>query len=131
VTASRESNGRFRVLIADDVDDLRALYRHVLEVSGLFTIVAEAGNGRHAIEMASEHQPDLVILDLAMPEMDGAQALPEIIEASPGSRVVVLSGFAERSLGPMVRTAGAAAFLEKGITPDRLIAELARVMRND
>jgi DNA-binding NarL/FixJ family response regulator len=131
VNPSSGSNGRFRVLIADDVDDLRSLYRYVLELSGLFTIVAEAGNGRHAIEMASEHQPDLVILDLAMPEMDGAQALPEIIEASPGSKIVVLSGFAERSLGQMVRTAGAAAFLEKGITPDRLVAELGRVMRAD
>lgn len=118
----------YRVLLADDVDDLRALYRLVLELSGQFRVVAEADNGRAAVELATVHRPDLVLLDLAMPDMDGLEALPEIIEASPVSKVVVLSGFAERALGPAARSAGAVGFIEKGIRPDRLVDELGRIM---
>ena len=81
------------VLIADDTPEIRNLLRMNFELEQDFLVVGEADNGLTAIELARDHQPDLVLLDLAMPVMDGLQALPEITEATPGTRVVVLSGF--------------------------------------
>lgn len=118
----------YRVVIADDVEDLRTLYRLVLEASGSFEIVAEAATGVDAVALATAHHPDLVLLDLAMPGMDGVEALPRILQGSPSSKVVVLSAFGEDALGAEVRSAGASAFIEKGVTPTDLVDRLARIM---
>lgn len=117
-----------RVLLADDVGELRALVRLTLERSGSFEVVAEAGNGEEAIEAAGSVQPDLVLLDVSMPVMDGLEALPLILEASPGARVVMLSGFAEERLGDEARRLGAIAYLEKGVPPRELVTRLLDVL---
>ncbi len=85
-------NAVFRVLIADDVQDLRSMLRLALELSGRFTVVAEAMNGAHAVDLAAMYKPDLALLDLSMPTLDGLEALPRILEVSPETKVVVLSG---------------------------------------
>lgn len=117
------------VLIVDDVRGLRVLLRLALEESGEFRIVGEAGDGEEAIAKARELQPRLVLLDLAMPRMDGLEALPLLRAASPGSVVVVLSGFAEAAVGRQARDAGAAAFIEKGLVPAQLVARLKETLR--
>ena len=103
-----------RVLIADDAPDIRLLLKMYLTDSRL-EVVGEATNGAEAVAMATSHQPDAVILDLAMPVMDGLEAIPLIKQASPGTKFVVLSGFdadrmAERALG-----LGAETYLQKGV----------------
>lgn len=103
-----------RVVVADDVDDLRMLLRLALERTERFEVVAEAGDGLEAIEQSRVHQPDLLVLDLSMPNLDGLEALPRILAASPGTRVVVLSGFAAQRMAPAALAAGATAYLEKG-----------------
>jgi DNA-binding NarL/FixJ family response regulator len=103
-----------RVLIADDVDDLRMLLRLSLERSGRFDVVAEACDGVEAIEQARQHQPDIVVLDLSMPNLDGLEALPQILAVAPGARVLVLSGFEARRMAPAALAAGAVAYVEKG-----------------
>ncbi len=103
-----------RVLLADDVAQLRMLLRMALELNGAFEVVAEAADGAEAIVRAAECQPDLVILDLMMPGLDGLEALPGIREAAPGAKVVVLSGFAEEKLRSRALAAGATEYLEKG-----------------
>lgn len=119
---------RYRVVIADDVAHLRTLLRIVLERSRRFEVVAEAGNGQQAIEATREHRPDLTLLDLSMPVMDGLEALPVIRQAVPSTAVVVLSGFdAERMEGRALE-AGAAAYLVKGILPDVLVAHLIELL---
>ena len=118
-----------RVVLADDVSELRALVRMSLERSGDFEVVAEAGNGREAIEAAADQQPDLVLLDISMPVMDGLEALPKILDASPATKVVMLSGFAEDRLGDEARRLGAVAYLEKGVPPRELIARILDVLR--
>jgi DNA-binding NarL/FixJ family response regulator len=119
---------QYRVLVVDDVLEIRYLLREVLALSGRFEVVAEAGDGIQAIEEAGRHQPDLVVLDLSMPRMDGLEALPQILLSSPGSKVVVLSGFEERRLGRVAMERGASGYLEKGVHPRNLVEELLRVL---
>lgn len=131
-TTRRDRPWRFgTVLIADDVPGLRALYRGLLEQCSGLEVVDAVGDGRSAIEAAHEHQPDLVLLDLSMPEMDGLEALPRIKDVSPGSEVVVLSGFLEDRLGDEARARGAVGYLEKTGEPDRFLPRLAEALEDE
>ena len=113
-----------RVLIVDDVAALRKLVRYVLSGAPRFHVAGEAADGQAAIDMAREIQPDLVLLDVSMPKMDGLEALPRIRYACPNARILVLSGFQESRLGDMARSLGADGFIEKGAPPDELLARL-------
>lgn len=117
-----------RVLLVDDSADLRMLLRLKLESWDDFEVVAEAGDGEAGVRLAEEHQPDLVMLDLAMPKMDGLQALPLIRERVEGVRVVVLSGFEQSVMEKRVREAGADGYLEKGVPMEELALTLKRVL---
>jgi len=102
------------VLLADDVSDLRFLIRLALERTGDFAVVAEAADGAEAIAEAERHQPDIVVLDLSMPVLDGLEALPAILAVAPATRVVVLSGFDAGKMRERVLALGAIAYVEKG-----------------
>ena len=103
-----------RVVIADDVEAARTLFRHALEMDGRIEVVAEASNGEEAVAAVLEHHPDVLLTDLAMPVMDGLQTMLALREQRSDTRVVVLTGFARDRLGPLVLDAGADAYLEKG-----------------
>ena len=103
-----------RVLLADDAADIRLLLRLTLSGAEGFDVVGEATNGEEAVEQAAVLQPDVVVLDLSMPVMDGLQAIPEVLRVSPGSRVVVLSGFDEGRMKQTALNLGADEYLEKG-----------------
>lgn len=105
---------RLRTLLVDDVEDIRALLRMLMQDDGRFDVVAEAADGQSAIALAERHQPDVVVLDLAMPVMDGLTALPALRSAAPGANVVILSGFPADQMGPATKDAGAVGYLEKG-----------------
>ncbi len=118
------------VLIADDHPLTRDALASLLEGNG-FDVVGEAGNGREAIERARELQPELVLLDLSMPDLDGLAALPELKGAAPGSAVVVLTASGtEDNLLAAIR-AGAAGYLLKTEPPERLIEFLRGVARGE
>ena len=119
---------RHRVVIADDVEALRSLLRVVLERDGRFEVVGQAANGRDAVRVTQEQQPDLTLLDLSMPIMDGLEALPLIRAAVPSCVVVVLSGFDADRMESRALGAGAKAYLVKGIPPNELIARLLDVL---
>jgi DNA-binding NarL/FixJ family response regulator len=104
--------------------ELRAMIRLTLERSGRFEVVGEAGDGKTAIEIAGELQPDVVLLDISMPVMDGLEALPHLRRCAPETTVVMLSGFSEARLGAEAAAGGAAAYLEKGLAPAALIERL-------
>ena len=96
-------------LVGDDpsaLDDdalrghVRALVRARLGLAGGFDVVGEAGTGREGIDRAAELRPDVVLLDISMPDMDGFDAIGPIRGASPSTVVVVLTGFAEDGFGP-------------------------------
>jgi DNA-binding NarL/FixJ family response regulator len=123
------NGGPIRVVVVDDVDVMRALVRRVLDRDGRFVVVSEAADGRAAIDETRRHQPDLVVLDLAMPVLDGLSALPELRAVCPAARIVVLTGFAETAMGAAARAAGAVAYLEKGGDLGALVTNLAALGR--
>lgn len=118
----------YRVVIADDVEDLRILLTRALERSGRFSVVGSAGTGREAVEQATLHRPDLTLLDLSMPEMDGLEALPLIRAAVPSCTVVVLSGFEAERMAATARDRGAAGYLVKGLSPLHIVEELTALL---
>jgi CheY-like chemotaxis protein len=111
------------IVIADDATDVRVLLRTMLEAEG-FTVVGEAGNGEEALSVVEKHQPDLLVLDLSMPVMDGLQAIPEIRERSPNTRILVLSGFVSPEVKAEVLGAGADACIEKGLRVGGIVDQL-------
>lgn len=120
-----------RVLVADDVEDLRDLVRISLERSGHFRVVAQACDGAEAVHLSKLHQPDLCLLDMAMPVMDGLEALPRIREVAPDCTVVVLSGFDAERMASSAIDAGAAGYVTKGLRPDELVRELLAFLQPD
>lgn len=114
VTAGGGEAAHCRVVVCDDVDDYRELLVILLERTGRLSVVGEAANGSAAIEVVRLQQPDVVLLDLAMPMMDGMEALPLIRSAAPATRVIVLTGFASEALRRKALERGAVEYLEKG-----------------
>jgi DNA-binding NarL/FixJ family response regulator len=93
VSRPHQSQPRFRVVVADDYDDVRLLVRIELEVSGLFEVVGEAANGQEAVSLVARHHPDVILLDLVMPVMNGLEAFPLIRRASPSTKVLGFTSF--------------------------------------
>jgi CheY-like chemotaxis protein len=104
-----------RIVIVDDNDDVRRQVRLQIERIGRYEVVGEAVDGLNAVEVVTALQPDVVFLDLAMPRMDGLEALPLLLKAAPDVRIVVLSGFDEGTIAGKALAAGAMRYVEKGI----------------
>jgi DNA-binding NarL/FixJ family response regulator len=119
-----------RVLIVDDHPLTRDALAALLLAHG-FDVVGEAADGREAVERAAELRPDLVLLDLTMPELDGLQALPLVREAAPDAEVVVLTASeGEENLLAAIRS-GAAGYLLKSEPPERIVGFLRGVARGE
>ena len=114
-----------RVLIADDHAVVRQGLRTFLDLQDDVEVAGEAADGEAAIEEARRVAPDVVLLDLAMPRLDGVAALPRLREAAPAARVIVLTSFGEDERLFAALRAGAAGFLLKDSEP----AELVRAIR--
>ena len=110
------------VLIVDDQPRARQSVRALLSTWPPAAEIREAGDGREAIQLIQERQPDIVLMDVRMPEMDGLQATRLINARWPQIKVIVLTLYGEYE--PEALAAGADAFIGKGERPDRLLAEL-------
>lgn len=119
-----------RVLLADDTASVRLLLRGTLEASKAFEVVGEAGDGAQAVELAAALQPDMVLLDLAMPVLGGMEAIPQIRSRAPHARVVVVSGYAPDRMGRQAVAVGAAAYLGKQQRPGELVASLLHTWKS-
>lgn len=115
-----------RILLADDSDGLRLLVRSWLSTVDDLEVVAEASNGAEAVALTDAHRPDVVVLDVAMPVMDGLEALTELHRRFPSLPVVMLSGFAERDVADQAARRGAYAFVEKTGDLDPLVDVVRR-----
>jgi predicted signal transduction protein with EAL and GGDEF domain/CheY-like chemotaxis protein len=118
-----------RVLLVDDDARLREVVGLALQFDGSFQVVAEARDGAEAIAEAGLHQPDVVLLDLAMPGMDGRQALPRIRDVAPGTKVVVLTALDPGAWGddPLPGTSG---YLNKDVDLPHVVERLADLIHS-
>ena len=113
-----------RVLLVDDAASVRALLRATLAHSGAFEIVGEAASGDEAVRLAGLLRPDVVVLDLAMPGVDGLTALPEIARLAPGATIIVFSEAIGDEQAALER--GAHAVVHKSDSLDHLLGILRR-----
>jgi two-component system response regulator NreC len=116
-----------KVLIADDHPLIRGGLRSLLEKSGGFTVVAEAADGYEAVELAALHKPDVVLLDVGMPRLNGTDAARYIGEKVPGVRVVMISMHADESYVLRALKAGALGYLLKASPEAEILAAIRAV----
>lgn len=119
------------VLVADDQAVVRAGIAAVLDAEPDLTVVAQAADGREAVHLATETRPDVVLMDVRMPGLDGLRATALITEELPGTRVVVLTTFGMDDYVFGALRAGAAGFLLKDAEPERVIDAVRVVAKGD
>jgi DNA-binding NarL/FixJ family response regulator len=112
------------VLICDDNDAIRKLVAEIVDSDPGLRVVGDAADGNEAIVEALALQPDVIVLDLAMPKRSGLEALPELRRVAPGARIVVLSGFMSANVAEEVMALGAASYVEKGADPAAIVAAI-------
>ncbi|MCB5910139.1 response regulator [Streptomyces pinistramenti] len=120
-----------RVLITDDEPLIRAGIRLILNSADDIDVVAEAADGREAVELARTHRADVVLLDIQMPVMDGLTALTELRRAVPGARVLILTTFGLQENVLRGLSAGSAGFLLKDSAPAELIGAVRAAAAGD
>jgi DNA-binding NarL/FixJ family response regulator len=113
-------------VVIDDSSDLRALLGFALSRAGMH-VVGEAGDGQAGVEVVREARPDVVLLDLSMPVMDGVEALPLIRELVPDGRIIVFSGF-DAALTEQVLDSGADGHVVKGTPLKDIIAYVEKLL---
>ncbi|WP_395107153.1 response regulator [Actinomadura sp. SCN-SB] len=116
-----------RVLLADDEAMIRAGVRAILSADPGIEVVAEAGDGREAIDLALAHRPDVALLDIRMPRLDGLAAVPELRRLVPGTALIMLTTFGEDDYIARALSEGASGFLLKAGDPRELIAGVRAV----
>lgn len=116
-----------RVLIVDDAAFMRMTIRKMLEANG-YAVAGEAENGVEAVQKYMELQPDAVMLDITMPEMNGVEALKRIKEHDPKARVIICSAMGQQAMVAQAIQYGAKDFIVKPFEADRLIAAVKRVL---
>lgn len=116
-----------RVLITDDAAFMRTTLRNVLQKEG-FEVVGEAANGREAVELYQKLRPDIVTMDITMPEMNGIDAIKEIMKIDPSAKIVVCSAMGQKPMVIEALTAGAKDFLVKPFEPERVVEALRKVL---
>ena len=117
-----------RVLIVDDAIFMRMKLKDILEKNG-FEVVGEAQNGVEAIEKYKTEKPDLVTMDITMPEMDGVSALKEIKKVNEGAKVVMCSAMGQQAMVMEAIQAGAIDFIVKPFESERVIQSLKKAIR--
>ena len=115
------------VLICDDAAFMRMMIKYVLTKGG-YNVVGEAENGAKAVEKYKELSPDLVLMDITMPEMDGIQALKEIKKIDGGAKVIMCSAMGQQAMVVESIQAGAKDFIVKPFQEDRVLEAVKKVI---
>lgn len=122
---------RIRVLLADDHAVLRSGLRALLEMEGDIRVVAEAANGVDAVRLADEHQPDIALVDVSMPGLNGIEIARQIRTCSSGTRVIILSAYGDEQYVRDAFHAGVSGYLLKRIEMPSLVASIRLVMAGE
>lgn len=117
----------YKILVVDDAMFMRTMIKNLLKGHTQFEVVGEAENGRDAIQKYKELHPDIVTLDITMPEMDGLEALKEIIKIDPSAKVVICSAMGQQGMVLDAIKNGAKDFIVKPFQADRVIEALTKV----
>ena len=115
------------ILICDDAAFMRMMIKDILTKNG-YTVVGEAENGAKAVEKYAELKPDLVLMDITMPEMDGIQALKKIKEADPSATVIMCSAMGQQAMVIESIQSGAKDFIVKPFQADRVLEAVRKVV---
>ncbi len=115
-----------RVLVVDDAAFMRMMIKNIL-VEGGYEIVGEAENGKEAIEAFKELKPDLVTMDITMPEMDGIDAVKRILEIEEDAKIIMCSAMGQQAMVIDAIQAGAKDFVVKPFKPDRVLAAINKL----
>lgn len=115
------------VLIADDLKFIKLVLRELLEKAG-FRVVGEASNGEEAVELYQEKRPDVVLMDITMPKMDGLAALKKILKFDPEAKIIMCSALGQQSLIVQALQLGAKDFVVKPFREERVIAAIKHIL---
>lgn len=115
------------VLIADDLKFIKLVLRELVEKAG-FRVVGEASNGEEAVELYQDKRPDVVLLDITMPKMDGLAALKQILKVDPEAKVIMCSALGQQSLMVQALQLGAKDFIVKPFREERVIAAIKHIL---
>jgi two-component system, NarL family, nitrate/nitrite response regulator NarL len=118
-----------RILIVDDNESVRNGIRMFLELHEGFTVCGEAADGLEGIKRAFELKPDVVLLDLSMPNLDGMEATHLIREGSPLTEIVIVTSHESLEAARLAATVGASGFVTKSLVPSNLVPTINEVMR--
>ena len=116
-----------RVLVVDDAAFMRMMVKDILTKNG-YEVVGEAENGMKALEKYQELKPDLVTMDITMPEMDGISAVKEIKKVDPNAKIVMCSAMGQQAMVIEAIRSGAADFIVKPFQPDRVLEALSKAL---
>lgn len=117
-----------KVLIVDDAAFMRMMIRNILKDASDFEVVGEAANGIEAVEKYKELKPDIVTLDITMPEMDGLEALKQIIQLNPSAKVIMCSAMGQQGMVLDAIQNGAKDFVVKPFQSDRVLEALRKTL---
>lgn len=123
--------GKIRVLLADDHTILRQGLRKILEADPSFEVVGEAGDGREAVKKAEALKPDVVVMDISMPILNGIEATRQIAKSLPKTKILILTVHENDQLATEILNAGATGYLLKDAASEELIAAIRAVYRGD
>jgi two-component system chemotaxis response regulator CheY len=115
------------VLVCDDAVFMRTMVSDILSQAG-FTVIGEAENGKQAVEKYQQLKPDLVTMDIIMPEMGGIEAVKKITQMDPGARILMCSAMGQQALVQEALQAGARDFVVKPFQPSRVLEAVQRVL---
>ncbi|WP_078547114.1 response regulator [Litchfieldia alkalitelluris] len=116
-----------KILVVDDAAFMRMMIKDILSKNG-FDVVAEAADGAQAVEKYQEHLPDLVTMDITMPEMDGITALKEIKKLNPNAKVIMCSAMGQQAMVIDAIQAGAKDFIVKPFQADRVLEAINKTL---
>ena len=114
-------------MIVDDLAFIKLLLKDLIEKAG-FRVVGEASDGKEAIDMYQVKKPDLVLLDITMPKMDGITALKKILALDPGAKIIMCSALGQQRLIVQAIQLGAKDFIVKPFRPDRVISSIKKAL---